>query len=192
MTAPKPPKRPIKPPTPATPEETLANAPLDVLMDALAKVSGELQGKDGAELRQHISQVKTQVQTLVEQVDRQEENQAAKQVVAGEVEKLIEAVAKTGTAAGRAVARSKAPITQAFRGVDLDKMADGLRLLADWLQNPSDEKAAQVQQLVGTLQTTMGSLVNHDPARDEEERRAEIKRGVQASLDEIFRGKKPG
>lgn len=170
--------------------DELSDAPLDVLMDALAKVSGELQGKQGAELRKHVATVKVQVDTLVQQVQIKQEGEVARKVVAGEVEKLIDAVVKTGSEAGKALARQREPIANAFRGVDLDKMADGLRLFADWLKNPSEDTAAQVKELVEELQRTMGPLVGHDPAREDEERRAAIKKDVQASLDEIFRGKK--
>ena len=181
-------KRPI---APQSPEEVLANAPLDVLMEALAKVSGQLQGKQGGELRKHVGEVKTQVDGVIQGMQLKLEDQEARKVVAGQVEKLVDAVVRTGTAVGDAVAAQRGAIVQAFRGVDLNMMADGLRLFAGWLQNPNDADAAKVKALVEQLQTSMGSMVGYDPARAEAEQAAEIKRDVQASMDEIFRGKKP-
>ena len=81
-----PPKKPI---APQTPEEVLENAPLGVLMDVLAKISGELQGKNGQELKQHVSTVKMQVESLVQKMEINEEEHLAKKVIAGEVEKLL-------------------------------------------------------------------------------------------------------
>lgn len=173
---------------PPTPEQVLAALPLDVLLEALAKASAQLQGKEGAELQQHVTEVKAQVQTLVRSVELDSQDHEARRAMAADVEKLLDVVAKTGTAAGDMVARHRAPLAQAFRGVPLGKVADGLELFASWLQDPSDAKAAQIKQLIAQLQHEMGSVAGEDPEREAVERRAAIKRDVQASLDKIFRG----
>ena len=191
MTKKKPPEDRGQPPiAPETPEQVLENAPLDVLVDVLAKVSGQLQGKQGAELRKHVGEIKTQVESVVAGVQRDVDDQEMRKAVAAEVEKLIDTVSRTGTAVGQAVGNQREAITAVFRGVELDKMADGLRLFADYLQDPSEERASKLQALIAQLQQTMGHLVGYDPEREEAERRAAIKRDVKASLDEIFRGKK--
>ena len=172
-----------------TPEQVLQNAPLDVLMDALAKLAGESQGKDGAELQAYIGDVRSQVDLLVKKVESSEEEAVQKKAVSAQVEQLIDSVIQSGTKAGVAVARNRDAIKNSFKGVDLDGLAQGLRLFADWLQHPSDTKEADVKALIERLQKTMGAAVGYDPEREDRERRASIKADVAASLDEIFRGK---
>lgn len=184
-------KKPIAPAAAKdTPEQVLENAPLDVLMDVLAKISGELQGKNGQDLKKHVTTVKMQVETLVQRMEINEEEHLAKKAIAGEVEKLLDSVVRTGSIVGQAVDKQRQPIATAFRGVDLNRMADGLRVFADWLQNPTDAGKVKVEKLVEDLQRTMGPAIGHDPEREEAERKAEIKATVKASLDKIFRPEK--
>ena len=163
---------------------------LDELMEALATVSAKLQGKQGRELESHVKHVKDSVKHLVQTVNQSEQDAALRKQAAAQVEQLLDAVAKIGSPAGTAVAGAREPIAQTFRGVDMVKMADGLRVFADWLAHPSTANKAQAEQLIAQLQHVMGPMVGHDPAREDEERRAQIKKDVQKSLDEIFRGKK--
>jgi hypothetical protein len=160
------------------------------LIEALAAVSTRLQGVDAAEIRQQVGQVKQQVETLGEVMQERAEDEHARARAAESVERLIESIARTGTAAGRAVDRQRGPIQQALQGVDVTHLAAGLRVFADYLVNPTEENQEQARQIIETLQQTMGPLIGWDPAREQEERRAAIKRDVRASLDEIFRGKK--
>lgn len=163
---------------------------LDELMEALATVSAKLQGKQGAELDAHVRHVKDSVKQLVQTVQIKEQDAALRKQAAAQVEELLDAVAKIGNPAGQAVAGAREPIAQTFRGVDLAKMADGMRVFAEWLAHPNNANKAQAEQLIAQLQHVMGPMVGFDPAREDEERRAQIKKDVQKSLDEIFRGKK--
>jgi type VI protein secretion system component VasF len=164
---------------------------LDELMEALATVSAKLQGKQGRELESHVKHVQESVRHLVQTVQQSEQDAELRKQAAAQVEQLLDAVAKIGSPAGQAVAGAREPIAQTFRGVDMMKMADGLRVFADWLAHPTTANKAQSEQLIAQLQHVMGPMVAHDAAREDEERRAQIKKDVQKSLDEIFRGKKP-
>lgn len=177
-----------KPPADKPPEQVLAEAPLDVLMEALAKISGQIQGKTGEELRAHVDDVKGQTASLIGKLELDEFDHEAKQGVAAEVDKLLATVSASHTLAGDAIAKHRSKISDAFRGVELEKMAEGLQLLAAWLRDPTNERAADAQTLIAQLQEAMGTMVGYDPERDEAARRAEIKKDVQASLDNIFRG----
>lgn len=176
---------------PMTPEEIFASAPLEAMIAGLAKAFGNQQGLTGPELQKYMSQVTGQVQHLVRSVQLQEHDHQQRKAAAAEVEKLIDQVAKTGSVVGKAVAAQRDTIAAQFRGVDLDKLAKGLRVFADWLQNPTDEGQAKVQELIDSLQQTMGPLIGYDPQREEQKRQEQIRATVKASLDEIFRpGKK--
>jgi hypothetical protein len=174
-----------KPDEPVVPQQNL-----DELMEALATVSAKLQGKQGKELDAHVRKVKDSVKQLVQTVKLQEQDILLRQQAAAQVEELLDAVAKISNPAGQAVAGAREPIAQTFRGVDLAKMADGMRVFAEWLAHPNNANKAQAEQLVAQLQHVMGPMVGFDPEREDEERRAQIKKDVQKSLDEIFRGKK--
>ncbi|MCX5744391.1 MAG: hypothetical protein NT062_18025, partial [Proteobacteria bacterium] len=115
--------------------------------------------------------------------------EVAREQAAVEVEKLVDAVVGTGTALGRTLETQRDPIVDAFRGADLAKAAEGLKLLADWMMHPTDEGRARVEELVLQLQRSMGTLVGYDPARDEAARKEELRLGVKASLDKIFKPK---
>ena len=171
-------------------EEPAPQQNLDELMEALATVSAKLQGKQGKELDTHVRHVKDSVKQLVQTVKLQEQDAIMRQQAAAQIEQLLDAVTKLQNPAGQAVAGARDPIAQTFRGVDLAKMADGMRVFAEWLAHPNNQNKAQAEQLVAQLQHTMGPMVGYDPEREDAERRAQIKADVQKSLDEIFRGKK--
>jgi hypothetical protein len=173
-------------------EGPLAGQPLEVLVELLATATGQMRGLEGSELKKHVAEMTTQVQALATQVEVKVLDDDARKKTAQEIERLIDVFIRTGSAAGQALASFREPVLKAFQGVSLDKMAEGMRMLADWLQNPTSEGEAQVKELMEGLQKTMGPMVGHDPEREEQERRAQIKADVKASLDEIFRGKKFG
>lgn len=183
------PNDPPKPPD-NTPENPLAGAPLDVVIEVLANASGQLRGLHGSDLRKHVAEVVDSVKALAKTVERKVHDDELRRSTAAEVERLIDMFMRTGTATGAAVAKNRDAIAKSFRGVDIDKIGAGLRLFADWLQNPSAETETNVKKLIEELQVTMGPIVGFDPKAEEAARSAQIKADVKASLDEIFRGKK--
>lgn len=165
----------------------------DELMDSLARVSAQAHGMKGAAVEEHVRHVKENVASVVKQVDRVEGNEASRKAAAAQVEQLIDALAKMGEAgnpAGQAVGEHRDQLAKQFQGADLKTMASGLKVFAEWLARPTAQNSAAVQQLIAQLEAVMGPMAGRDLEREDAERRAEIKRGVQATMDEIFRGKK--
>ncbi|MBA3539211.1 MAG: hypothetical protein H0T79_06255 [Deltaproteobacteria bacterium] len=170
---------------PANPQE------LDALMEVLATVTARLQGMEGGEIRRHVVDIKHQVQGIVGAFESKVAEDEQRRIAAAEVEKLVDSVVASGTATGKALAAQQVQIKSAFHSVDLGVLADGLRVLADWLADPTDEGKTKVEKLVAQLEVTMGPMIGWDPEREDERRRTEIRAGVQKSLDDIFRPKKP-
>lgn len=162
--------------------------PLTVLVEALAKVVARQQGYQGAELRQQIGDIKGQVQSLVQLLQLKAVEEQQRKQTSVEVERLLDGIAQTGTAAGRAIAEHRDAISGAFRGVDLTRIADGLQVLVGWMRNPTDDKVGPVQDLIASLQTTMGAFAGVDPALADEARREQIHNEARAAVEQIFRG----
>jgi hypothetical protein len=173
-----------------SPDAQLAGQPLEVLIEVLATAAGQMQGLKGAELKERVTELTGQVQQVAKSVERQIADDEHRKQAAAEVERLIDMFVRTGTAAGKALEKHRDQIAAQFRGVDLQQVAAGMRVLADWMANPSAEKEVEAKALLEKLQTTMGPLVGYDPQREEEQRHAEIKANVRKSLDDIFRPKK--
>ena len=121
----------------------------------------------------------------------------ARKAAAAEVEKLVDAVTRASAAARRAVARQGEPVRQAAGSLDLGSLTDTLRRFTSLLASGTPESQTKIKELLGQLEAAFGPSVGKLFAadaerrkRDDAERRAEIKKDVQASLDEIFRGKK--
>ncbi len=185
MTSKKPP--PKKPPEgPTGSEDPLAGQPVEVIIEVLAKLSGQMKGLDGAELRRHVTQVAGQLQSLTTRVEQAFAQEATRKEAAAEVERMVDMVIRTGTAAGKSLEQHRTPIAQAFKGADMDKLAEGMRLLADWMQNPSEATEARAKTLLNDLQTTMGPKVGYDPELEEKRRQEAIKADVAKSLSEIM------
>lgn len=179
-------------PPPAAAPAPAANKPLDeyplqTLVEALANVLAKQQGFQGTELRRWVSDIQGQVQSLVSLLQIKAEEEQQRQQTTAEVEQLIEGIAKNGTSAGRAIAEHRDTIAQAFRGVDLTKIADGLSVLSSWMRNPADDKAGQVQDLIANLERTMGAFAGIDPELREQQRREQIHKEARERVEQIFR-----
>ena len=191
-------KAPVPAPAPATQnghrapdprprDAKLDEYPLQALIDALASMVARNHGFEGIDLQRHISDFKGQVQTLVKLFEVKAKEEQQRKQTTGELERLLEGIARTGTSAGESIAQHRDQITQAFHGVDLSRIADGLQVLSQWLRNPTDDNRVPVQQMLADLQASMDAAAPAATPVDEE-RREQIHKEVRASLDQMFRG----
>jgi hypothetical protein len=169
-----------------TSDDPLAGQPVEVIIEVLAKLSGQMKGLDGAALRKHVTQVAGQLQSLTTRVEQTFKQEAGRKEAAAEIERMVDLLVRTGSAAGKAMEQYRTPIAQAFQGANLDKLADGMRLLADWMQNPTPQTEQQAKALLEDLQTTMGAKVGYDPEVEAKRREEQIKADVAKSLKEIM------
>src|SRR5262249_46907467 len=154
----------------------------------LAAESARRHGLSGVELQRVVERMKRQVSTLIKQLELRARDEAQRAKIASEMEKLLDRLIESGRDVGQAVARQRAPIVQAFRSVDLAHMAAGLHVLAAWLSTPADDATAHVAALQAKLSDALGPPTAGDPARSDEERRADFEREITAAIDQIFRG----
>jgi hypothetical protein len=185
MTSKKPPPK-KSPEDGSSSEDPLAGQPVEVIIEVLAKLSGQMKGLDGAELRRHVTQITGQLQSLTTRVEQSFKQEATRKEAAAEVERLVDFLVRTGTAAGKALEKQRTPIAQAFQGADIDKLAEGMRKLADFMQNPTPQTEAEAKTLLDELKTTMGAKVGYDPEVEEKRRQAQIKADVAKSLGEVL------
>lgn len=181
----------VVPPAPPVPPVPLGELRIDGTIEELAIESARRHGLEGAALRHAVEGMKRQMAALVQQLERRAQQEASRTRTAVDFERLVDAVVQTGSALGQAVALERAPIVQAFRGVDLAHMAEGLRVFAEWLSTPADDSAAHVAELCTRLAGTLGPPTAGDPARSEAERRADFEREIKAAVDQIFRSTRP-
>lgn len=171
-------------PPPASPE---VEASLDLIAAVMAKAHGEAQGKVGGELKAHVAHIVEQVKTVA--VIAAAENQAedSRRAVATELETLLDMVMRSGPAMAAALGPYRDAVVNQLKAVDIESMAQVMRLLADWLHKPDAQTEVQIKQLVSKMQDTMGHMVGVDPVAEGEARRAKIQAGVAKHLDEIFK-----
>lgn len=129
--------------------------PLPLLIEVFAQAVVEQGGLSGDEGRRHASELGARVQSLVKtfQLEMAEERQ--RKSTSSEIEQLLDGIAQTGTTAGILVGEHRAAISEAFRGVDLSRMADGMGILTAWLRNPEAAEAL-MHELLDQLNAAMG------------------------------------
>jgi uncharacterized membrane protein YgcG len=132
--------------------------------------------------------MKREMSTLVRQLELRAQQEASRARTAADMERLLGSVVQTGTLLGQALDPERAAILDAFRRVDLVHMAEGLRVLGEWLSTPAPDAAAHVAVLKARLAETLGPPTTGDPGRSEAERRADFEREIKVAVDEIFRG----
>jgi hypothetical protein len=177
---------PLPPPVP------LDQLNVDGTIDELAIESARRHGLKGAEARRAIERMKREMATLMTQLELRAQQEASRATTAAEMERLFDAVVQTGTPLGKALAPERAAVIAAFRGVDLAQMAEGLRTFGEWLSTPAADPAAHVAELRSRFAGALGPPTAGDPARSEDERRADFEREIRAAVDRIFRGAGPG
>jgi hypothetical protein len=178
---------PKKPPAAAkNPDDPLAGQPVEVIIDVLAKLSGQINGLDGAELKRHVVRVATQLQDMTHEIEQKFTAEATRKEAAADVERMIEMLVRTGTSAGKALEQHRQPIAQAFQGADIQKLAHGMKLLATWMTNPNEQTEQEAKALLNELQTSMGAKVGYDPEQEERDRRAAIAADVKKRMEEAM------
>jgi hypothetical protein len=165
------------------PSDPLAGQPVEVIIDVLAKMSGQINGLDGAELKRHVVRVATQLQDMTRDIEQKFAVEATRKEAAAEVERMVEMLVRTGSAAGKALEQHRKPIAQAFQGADIQKLADGMKLLATWMTNPTEQTEQEAKALLNELQTTMGPKVGYDPEQEERDRREAIAIDVKKRME---------
>lgn len=183
---PPPSSEPGAPPTldPAQIEALLAGLPQDQLMEILAKASALAKHLDGDDARAYVETVTAQLQTLAREVGVDDQMQATRSAAATEIGNLLDAV--QGVPAGQALAQHRDRIVGAFAHADLAKIDEGLKLIASYIQNPSEDTKQRAQVLLAELEKTFGPLVVHDTEREDRERRERIRSEVKETVSQIF------
>lgn len=136
-------------------ELQLESFPLPLLIEVFAQEVVKQEGLEGDEARHYAADLGGRVQSLVKQfqldlVEARQRKQSSR-----ELELLLDGIAQTGTTAGKLVAEHRATISEAFRGVELARMSDGMGVLSAWLRNPAGEQL--VKELIDQLYAAMGT-----------------------------------
>ena len=111
-----------------------AEPTFEQLMTMLTSGTAQLTGRDGKAIRGHVEKLAA----LLSAPDRGGATRAA---AAAELEQLVAVLGKASARLGHRLG-----------GLDVGRLADGLRVFAGWLRAPSAEGQAQVERLVADLQ----------------------------------------
>jgi hypothetical protein len=104
------------------------------LIAALTAGAAQLTGRDGKAIRAHLERLAALLQAP-------DAGDATRGAAAAELEQLIAVLAKAGARLGPRLGN-----------IDVRRLADGLRVFAEWLRAPSPEGQARVEGLVAELQ----------------------------------------
>lgn len=172
------------------PIDPLAGLPLQAMIEAIATAAGQLKGLQGPELKRAVNEAVFQIQGVANQAAAQNQAEEARIAAAAEVQRMLDIFARTSAGVSDALAPHRNAIASMFQNVSIDKIADGLRVISDYMKSPTPQNEATAKKLFDDLQATMGPVMSYDPAAADEERRAQIRADVQSRLDKIFRPEK--
>jgi hypothetical protein len=164
---------------------------LDALVEALGRMQVNESAIRGDEARAFIEDMKARVRAVAEAARAKRSEAERRKDSARAIDQLVDSIAKIENATGRAMAAARPQLKAAFRNVDLAGIANALRLLSAWLEDPTDDRRAAVEQLIANIRATTGGALTWEEARNEKQLEADIERDVRTSLDEIFRKKPP-
>jgi hypothetical protein len=133
------------------PDAALDQYPVPVLIEAFARAAAKQHGFEGTELRRQVSDLTGQVQALVRRLEIKANEEQQRRRTHAEIERLLDTFAQSGTEAGKAIAQHKEAIIEALRELDLGRIAGGLQVLVNWLQDPSSKNSGQVDELIARL-----------------------------------------
>jgi hypothetical protein len=161
-------------------------AQLELMIQALANVSAIEQVMSHEQARAHVDELRRRIQGVVAKARLANSEAEHRKQVAAEIDKLVDTVAHIQNDVGRAVAGSSDRLKAATRAKTLDGMAQALRLISDWLGNPTAQNQLAVEQLIANLRALTGADPFLDDARAEAKLKADIEADVKKSIDEIF------
>lgn len=163
---------------------------IDLLIDALARASAANRGLMGEQAIAHVEELKARVVAVEDLARSRVDDAEARRRAAEEIDKLIDTLGRVQNTSGRALQHANPQIKAAFRGVDLGRMAAGLRYIADWLREPTPEAEAEIMHTVEQLRAITGAVdPMMDPWADDKtakQLRDDIDADVKKSLDDIF------
>lgn len=136
-------------------ELQLESFPLPLLIEVFVQEVVKQEGLEGDEASHYAADLGGRVQSLVKQfqldlVEARQRNQTSR-----ELDLLLDGIAQTGTPAGKVVAEHRLTISEAFHGVELARMSDGMGVLSAWLRNPAGEQL--IKELLDQLYAAMGT-----------------------------------
>jgi hypothetical protein len=163
---------------------------LELLVDALVRVSAVRSGLSGEAAITHIEELKARLVAVDELGTHRLDDSMARRQAADEVDKLVATLGQIQKTTGRALQRASPQVKAALRGVDLGRMGEALRFVAHWLREPTAEREAEIALVVEQLRLITGAVdPMTDPWADEKTAR-ELEEGIDAdvskSLDDIF------
>jgi hypothetical protein len=163
---------------------------LELLIDSLARVAAAKRGLMGEQAIDYVEALKDRVAAVEGMARQRFEDAEARRRAAAELDKVIDLLGEIQSATGKALKQASPQIRAAVRGLDIHRMAEALRFVAEWLRDPTPEREADVMHLVERLKIITGAV---DPATDPwadeataRELRANIESDVNKSLDDIF------
>jgi hypothetical protein len=143
---------------PPAPAVRLDDQPVAALIDALATALARQHGFTSDELRRRVSDLTGQLTSVARRFEiAAREDQARKQTSA-EVERILDGIVQTGSSTGVAIAAHRDAISQALRGVDLVELTDRLRVIVDWMRDPSETRSAD--DLIAKLEARVSAMVD--------------------------------
>lgn len=159
--------------------EPVAESPIDRQIAALVRAALEPRGLAALEVQRIVARAKRELATPARQLALGMQREAARSQAMGKLERLLETVAATGSALGKVLVDERAAIVAAFERADLDRMAEGFRVIATWLSTPTSDVAAHLAALRPRLAEALGPLSMAAPTCHEAERTAALERALQ-------------
>jgi hypothetical protein len=177
---------PQKPPgAPKKPANPLTGQPIEVLIDAIGRFAGNMQGLQGEDLKRFLLGLAVQMQGTVSKVEEKLTGEATRKEAVAEVEQLVDLLVRTGTTAGKTIEKHRGPITDAFKQADLQQLAAGMKALSEWMSNPTAQNEDEAKALMQKLETTLGPMVGHDPQLADAQRKQQIREEAQKKVESV-------
>lgn len=169
----------------------LDELPIRARVESLAEAAARRRGLRGAAARREVDRIKREMTALLQQVDREVQDNAGRVRALADMERLLDRMAQLKSPLSQALTGERAALLEAFRRVDLARMAEGLRTFGQWVATPADDPAAHIAALRTQFAAAIGPPTMSEPAQSDTELRAELERRVQVAVDQILLAKEP-